>query len=290
MLRRLLAAVVGIALAGTISGCAAPNSSSAPAPSGVPTPTSTESFGGADGSEELIVRFGETELRVGSMASAENLEPVPADLPSVVADDIFVFVGPAGWTLTAMQFTGDPYQCDERSIEPEQRSLGGGWWAIRPLGPQGEYTLLLTAGSGPGLPLGGEVGAASAYLALETTTDRALPDPAATLDVSAIEGEGSIGLYVAGLTESPATSSATVTFTTADGAADPVILAATGDCNLTGELSFAADLSASEANALADGRFDYDIELVLDGETYTASGVEQDANALGHPTFTPALP
>lgn len=290
MLRRLLALVVGIAVAGTVAGCAAPNSLSAPAPSGVPAPTRTESFEQSGEGEQLVVRSGETELHVESMDAAVNLGPVPADLPAVVADDIYVFVRPAGWTLTAMQFTGDPYECGERSIEPEQRDLGGGWWAIRPLGPQGEYTLLLTAGSGPGLPLGGEVGAASAYLALETRTDRALPPPAATLDVSAIEGEGAVGLYFAGLTESPDTSSATVTFTTADGATTPVVLAPTADCNLTGELSFSADLGESESNALADGPFDYDIELVLDGQTYVAGGVAQDANTIADPTFTPALP
>ena len=70
--------------------------------------------------------------------------------------------------------------------------IGGGWWAIQSDRPGGHLHASAQPASGPGLPPGGEVGAA-AYLTLETRADRPLPQPAATLDVIAIEDEPGIG-------------------------------------------------------------------------------------------------
>ena len=238
-MRRRLSAVILITAVVLLAGCARPNSLSDPPPTGVPTPSDTESFGTPSGDNDLVIRYDDAELHVASMDAAVNLESIPGDVPSVVADDLYVFVRPAGWTLSAMQFTGEPFECGERSLEPEQAEIGGGWWAVSPVGPAGTYTLQLSAGSGPGLPAGGEVGATGAYLTLETTTDRPLPQPAATLDVVAIEDEpGTVSLNIIGLADSPETASATVVLTGSGG--QPVTSTPAeheGDCAMAGDVS-----------------------------------------------------
>ena len=281
--------IVAIAL---LAGCARPNSLSTPPPTGVPTPSTTESFGAPSADDDLVIRHGDTELHVASMDAAVNLDPIPDDVPSVVADDLYVFVSPAGWTLSAMQFTGEPYECGERALEPEQDDIGGGWWAIRPVGPAGTYSLRLSAGSGPGLPLGGDIGATGAYLTLETTTDRPLPQPAAALDVAAIENEpGSVSLALIGLSDSPESVSATVVLTGSDGRS----VTATperrdGDCTMAGDVSLHAELTVDEVSTLGDAPYGYDIDLMLDDTAYQASGTTQEDGGLGTPSFTPALP
>lgn len=281
-----------IALVALLAGCASPNSLSDPAPSGIPTPSTTESFGTPSGDNDLVIRYNDTELHIASMDAAVNLDPITDALPSIVADNLYVFVRPAGWTLSAMQFTGEPYECDERSLEPVQDDIGGGWWTIRPVGPAGTYTLQLSAGSGPGLPLGGEVGAAGAYVTLQTMTDRPLPPPAATIDVVAIENEpASVSLTITGLSDSPDSVSASVVLT--GSGEQPVTSTPTpqdGDCAMTGDVSLYSELTDDEISSLGEAPYRYDIDLVLDGATYTATGTTPEDGALGTLSFTPALP
>ncbi|BDV31047.1 hypothetical protein [Microbacterium terricola] len=288
--RRLLI-FVPLTLVAALAGCASPFALSDPAPSGVPTPAVTESFGSPTGDDALVVRYDDTELHIASMDAASNLETIPDDLPSLRAEDVYVFVPQAGWTLSAAQFTGEPYECDEWSLTPEQTDLGGGWWAVRPVGQAGDYTLQLSAASGPGLPLGGEVGAVGAYIALQTTTDRPLPPPVATLDVLASDDEpGSVSVSLIGLSVSPAEVTSTVTLTGPDGDRVTVAPASPADtCNAAGDELLTAELSVADAETLGDVPYDYDIELTLDGQTYRATGslAEGMGDAL---EFAPPLP
>ncbi len=280
--RRFAAAlVVGAALA--LSACAAPQSAGPAAPDEVPTPARTEYFGDpVDNS--FVVRYGDTELHLAPLGEDQLDSPLRAERPAVAADELYVFIGPSGRTLGATQLTGeDPRRCGQRAAAPELNELGDGWWSVRPIGPAGEHTLVLDAWSPEG-----EVMSMTAYIALQTSQDRPLPPPVTSLSMVAYENEpGWVELNVHGLLESPDTLSAALTLTSEDGTKVSVALSPVSGCRALGDVQLKADLSAADAG-IVTGQFDYDLELVRDGETHRAHGSGSSVETLS-PAFTPGL-
>jgi len=284
------APVVVLAAVLALAGCAVPHSLADTPPSGVPTPLETRSFGDM-GEHFLVVRSGNEELRLASLERPIDDPGLPTDHPDVRGDDLFVFVRPAGWPLWAEQFTGAPYECGERTYEPEVAELGGGWWRVSPIGPAATYTLHLSAGSGPGLPPGGETGSMEALLTVETTKNRPTPAPFASLDLMVVPGEEStVTLDISHLAASPSEATATATVT-GDGAPVTVQLQS-GEfaCPPGGSAFLVARMDAAAAAALGDGPLQYDITLDLDGTSRHATGTIDDGNTPVELRFTPALP
>lgn len=273
-----------------LSGCAAPHSLDATPPEGVPTPTATETYGVATDENVLVVRTGSDELRLATMSEAEMFEDPPAGIPTIAGDEVFVFVRAAGWPLFVEQLADVPGGCGPRAYEPSLSELGGGWWKVAPVGPAGEYTMRLSAASGPGLPPGGEVGMVAAYVGWKTTTGTVVP-ATANLDVSIFPGEpGRIIVTVAGMSTSPEIVTGAVRVTDDAGVSSTVTLATPDDdnCIQPGDLFLVGEMAAGEQDALEDHSFTFDVTLNLDGTIHRATGVtETNGSAL---EFSPALP
>lgn len=282
----LAVAAVSVAL---LTGCAAPHSVDATPPDGVPTPDATAAFDVGEDENFLVVRAGTEEIRLGDSEVAYMFEPAPADIPAIASDEVYVFVRPAGWTLDVAQLEDVSGGCGYRTLEPETTDLGGGWWKTTPVGAPGEYTMRISAGSGPGLPFGGEVGATSAYVRWTTSTGTAIPATAG-LDVSIFPGEpGRISVTAERMSITPASIAATATVTDDEGVSSTVTLATPDDiCVQPGDLFLEGDMAAGERDAIDDHSYAYDVTLTLDGVTYRATG----NTATNHSAleFTPALP
>lgn len=89
-----------------------------------------------------------------------------------------MFARQSGWSLWAEQ-RGEDSGCGPETFEPVVTDLGGGWHRVTPVGPAGEYDLWLNAASGPGLPLGGTVGATQSFVTAadgsQATAELAVP-------------------------------------------------------------------------------------------------------------------
>ncbi len=284
----LLAPLVLVSL--LLGGCATPHSLTDPPPDGVPTPSSTVSFGDVSG-DFLVVRAGDTEVRLANITGPADDPEQSKGIPVIVGDDVFVFVRAAGWPLYAEQFTGIPWECGERSYAPEVENLGRGWWRVNLIGPAARYSLHLSAGSGPGLPIGGETGSLEAIVAVETVSDRAVPPPFASLDFQFFEGgESTLILDLSYLTDTPAHASASVVIT---GDGPPLEMELTLDewaCPPSGAVMFLDRLSEDVVAALGDGELHFDVTVVLDGVSHRASSVLAERQYPMQMLFTPALP
>ncbi len=273
-----------------LTGCAVPHSLTDPAPSGVPTSTVTETIGQPSGNY-FVVRAGDTELHLEPLTVGVEDPRFPTTYPAVRGDDLFVFVRPAGWPLFAQQYTGAPLACDERTYALVTDDLGGGWWRVSPIGPAGSYTVTLDAGSGPGLPLGGETGGMASVLTVETSIDRPFPGPHASLDFPLIDGVGSdIVLFVTGLSDTPTEASASLTVTGEGAPWQTDLPVWESACPDAGEVSFLARVDAGTVAALGTGPLQYDVTLELDGVTHRARAERTDDNSPVALSFAPALP
>ncbi len=284
--RVLLAALVLVAL--PLSGCAVPHSFEAAAPEGVPSPTATQQVG-SPREDDLVVRYGDTELRLETLPEDAFFEGAPDGSPVVASDEVYVFVRQAGWWFTAEQ-RGDDAGCGPHRYEPVVTDLGGGWHKVSRVGPAGDYDLWLSGASGPGLPLGGKVGVAQGFVKWQTQTSTELESIAA-LDVThGIDGDGSASISVFNLGSVPDAVEATVTLRGASGKTITVH-PATPDwaCDQPGDLTLASTLTGDEENDLGEEGIAYTVELVLDGVTHMASGQARTSQS-NDLSFTPALP
>lgn len=284
--RVLLAALALLAL--TVSGCAVPHSLDASAPAGVPSPTATQQIG-SPGKDDLVVRYGGTELRLESLPDDAYYTAAPDGSPFVAADELYVFVRPAGWWFSAEQ-RGEDVGCGPHAYEPVVTDLGGGWHKVTRVGPAGDYDLWLSGASGPGLPIGGTVGASHSFLKWQTQTSTEL-EKIAALDVTrGIDGDGSVSLWLYELGATPESVEATVTLRGPSGETITV-RPTTPDwaCDQPGDLTLAAPLTGDQETAIGEEGIDYTVDLVLDGVTYTASG-EARTSQSNDLAFTPALP
>ncbi len=285
--RRLTAAGALLAFTGlTLAGCAIPASIDR-APDAVPKPAATQAIG-TPGEDDLIVRYGDTELRVEDLGEAAYYDPAPVGAPVIDSDDVYVFVRPAGWTFFAEQ-RGVDNGCGALTYEPETTELGDGWYKVTPVGEAAEYDLYLTAGSGPGLPLGGTVGAARAVAKWQTTKSTDV-EASAWIDVAAFpDEEGYVRVGVADLPEHPETMTASATLTSGGKTVKVDLMPPDWACDRVGDLTLDAVLTDDEAKILEGEDHTFTVELVLDGVAHTATG------STGSPyynelSFTPALP
>lgn len=231
------------------------------APDGVPSPVATE-VAGFPALDDLIVRTADTELRLESLPEEAGYAGMPDD------------VG-----------------CGPDLSEPEITDLGRGWWKVANRSEADTYALWLQAGSGPGLPIGGTVGSSQAYVRWTTTTTFDVP-ATSSLDVTASpDGEGgSVELHLRDVTSPLTAVAATIALRGEGGGVDLQLAIPDWACDQPGDLTLFSRLSPSQMATLGeDGAVDYDVELVLDGTTYTASGSADGASS-AEPTWTPGLP
>jgi len=289
---RSVAAVAAL-LVGTIalSGCISTGPKNLDdAPDGVPSPVATE-VAGFPALDDLIVRTADTELRLESLPEEAGYAGMPDDVPAITGDDLYVFVRQDGWMLFAEQRGGDVVGCGPDLSEPEITDLGKGWWKVANRSEADTYALWLQAGSGPGLPIGGTVGSSQAYVRWTTTTTFDVP-VTSSLDVTASpDGEGgSVELHLRDVTSPLTAVAATIALRGEGGGVDLQLAIPDWACDQPGDLTLFSRLSPSQMATLGeDGAVDYDVELVLDGTTYTASG-RADGASSAEPTWTPGLP
>lgn len=298
MHRRIaLAAAALIAATSLLSACAtAPRTPTEP-PGAVPQPTATTVHGdaGAGAPPPFQIRYDESELILAPSSwcyrngCADGLDMDPPSVGS--PEELLVFLPVAGFThLSASQVSGERFACDSRTLDAEVEEVGDGWWRVRPLGPADDYTLDLFA-------TGDGAGDMAASLRWTTTSDGPLPEASSSL-VLIVDHDGAPDSYglefsVRDLAETPTEYAATITVTAANGKSLTLDAVPADFCSGAGSIFFdGPDEPGVAAAALGDFPFRYDVELVLDGETYTAtaeySGAEED---LAVPLeFTPALP
>jgi hypothetical protein len=274
-------AAMAALLAMSLASCAAPRSAD-PAPEGVPTPVETIGSATVDaGPPPFLVRFDDTELRVApttwSLDGNADTGAV-SDAPSVGDPDVlYVFVPVSGWsTVSAVQYTGsDAFSCDGLAYDAAVEDLGGGWAAVRPTGPSGQYTLELFSASGPGSGMFSPIG--EMYGHLRWNVSSGIPVPPATASVSLVaDSAGTIeawDLIVEIVNLDPPTTdiSAEVTVTSAEGNSlvlrpEPTDLCVGQAVNLN--LPFT---ETQEVLALGGAPFTYDVRLTIDGVTYNGS-------------------
>lgn len=261
------------------------------APDDVPSPVATETAG-TPGADDLVVRSGDTELRLESLPQEAGGSGIPDDAPELTGDDLYVFVRQDGWMLFAEQRGGDVVGCGFDTAEPEVTDLGEGWWKVANRSEADTYALWLTAASGPGLPLGGTVGSSQAYVRWIAPTPHDVPARSA-LDITAYPdaADGSVTLSLWDL-DTPLTAvKATVTIDGEDAESIDVPLSIPDwACDQPGDLTLAGSLSAAQIAKLgANGAFEYTVELYLDGSTYAAEG-DGDTASSAEPMWSPALP
>ncbi|GAA5034179.1 hypothetical protein ACFQRL_14970 [Microbacterium fluvii] len=298
MHRRIRIAVV-VAMIGMLSACSpAPRFDPAPAP--VPTPAATEISGDVSSApESFVVRTADTEVRlapsewsVDDDSGTDEVEPPGLGSP----DEIFVFVPIAGWYLSATQYGGEvAHDCLGPTVEPEIEDLGSGWTAIRPTGPAGDYAIELSASSGPGTGPFSPLGTMTATVQLTTTEDaEQLPEATAWMSLvsetdTGLEA-GDLSIELRSLYPMPAEVSAAVTITAAGGAVATFEPEPTGGCL---DLSFFLVVPFTETAAVAelgDLPYAYDVELVIDGETYTGTAQYSGGDPLVQFEFDRPLP
>jgi len=286
------AAILAVAI-GTIalSGCISLGPKTVDdTPDGVPSPASTETAG-SPAPDDLIVRTADTELRLDSLPEEAGYEGMPDDVPAITGDDLYVFVRQDGWMLFAEQRGGDVVGCGMDVSEPEITDLGKGWWKVANRSEADTYALWLQAASGPGLPIGGTVGSSQAYVKWTTETTFDVP-ATSSLDLTRnSDGDGgSVELHLRDLTTPLNAVKATVALRGGEESVDLPLSIPDWACDQPGDLTLFSRLSPEQMATLGtDDAVDYDVELFLDGTTYTAAGTV-DAASSAEPTWTPALP
>lgn len=275
--RGILILVATATLATALGGCAVPHSLDSTPPSGVPTPSATDTVG-EYGQDDLVVRDGTTELRLAALALDESGDTAGiAPQASVSGDALYVFIRPAGWTLQADQFSGtSQYDCASWHTETTVDDLGGGWWRVEPGGPAGEYQVVLTGSSGPGLPLGGTVGESSALLDWTTSTSNDSPTPTGQ---AAFGGDSGRNLTIAfnGAPLGWTSAASTVTVTGASGVAldlEPAL--DPPNCVGSDSVFFSRDLTADQFSSLGGAPYRFEVGVTVDGTRYRASGRSDD--------------
>ncbi|SDH35718.1 hypothetical protein [Microbacterium sp. 77mftsu3.1] len=258
------------------------------APASVPHPTATKTAG-APGADDLIVRTADTELRLESLPEEAGYEGMPDGAPALTGDELYVFVRQDGWMLFAEQRGGDVVGCGPDLAEPEVTDLGDGWWKVTNRSEADTYALWLHAGSGPGLPMGGTVGASQAYV--EWTTETAFDVPATSaLDITTYgDADGlSITLSLSDV-DTPLTAvKATITAVGDTGSVETELSIPDWACDQPGDLTLHAPLAQEKLNGISEVT-GYTAELYLDGTTYTATG-DINTAASAEPKWSPALP
>lgn len=262
----------------TMGGCtAAPEP-----PGGAPTPTATVEAGPAHSDEvrqtgPFVIRHEATELRLwphtfcfaGGCADGYDADP-----PSVgTASELLVRFDETGFeSLVVEQFSDDDY-CASRTMNAAVTDLGDGWWRVAPVGPAGEYRVMLF--------VQGSAGDAAGDVRWTIPRDLPLPAPSASLTVIA-DHDGrpdsyGIELSVQNLEDTPAEASATITVTAANGKAHTFDARPAEECAGIGALRFtASETEGRAAAALGDFPFAYRVELTIDGVTHVGTGTYPD--------------
>ncbi len=302
-MRRRLTLAALLVMGGMLSACATGQTPGA-APAAIPEPTETivdpNGYGGTapGGPGAYLVRYGTTELQVDPVTycwgngCVDGVDPDPTSVGS--PDEIFVFVPVDEFDRLYVSQRSDDDWCDARYVDSAVTDLGGGWWRVEPRGPADDYIVDLFA-SGDG------AGDMAASIRWATPTDQALPEPTASLaliaDHDGVPDSYGLELAVGNLAASPTDARATITVTAANG--ESMTLEATSSpdaCPGVGALYFdGPDDEALAASKLGDFPFTYDVELVLDGTSYTATATFPDDLVEEHGVdvaleFEPALP
>jgi hypothetical protein len=300
MRRRTALALTAVLIAASAAlvSCASGRGPADP-PGAVPTPTETIVHGdaGSSGPPPFVVRYDRTELQLAPVSWCYRTgcaDGFDEDPPSVGSpDEVLVFVPvPTFVTLSASQSSGERWSCDSRMLEAAVEDLGGGWWAIHPQGPVDDYAIDLFAS--------GDGGDMFATFRWTTTVDAPLPDPVASLALIA-DHDGrpdSYGLEfsVSNLSATPDEVSATITVTADNGRSLTFEAHPAEHCAGEGALFFdEPDAEALAASKLGDFPFTYDVTLMLDGVTHTATAIFPDDVSEEHGVavpleFAPALP
>lgn len=214
----------------------------------------------------------------------------PTESPDVGGVDRVAFDFPLdGWTFEA-QFERVGVECPRRQLVPVAQT-GDRRYLVRPAGFAGTYDVTLF-GRGNG----------DLFVTFRWTTphDGPLPVPTGRLALIA-DHDGrpdsyGVELELSGLRSTPATASAAVTVTAANGRSLTLAPERVGACLGEGAVYWnGPEATGREAAALGPAPFRYDVVVVLDGARHTASSVwPRDVIEGFEPsvrlTFSPPLP
>lgn len=149
---------------------------------------------------------------------------------------------------------------------------------LEPHGPAGTYDVTLFGRGGPGAEPGGDLFVTFRWT---TTKDGPLPEPSATTSILA-DHDGAVDSYgvelgAAHLATTPTTATASVVVSAANGEAVTLDLSRMPSTCDDGSVSFRdAPALGLQAATLGPPPFRYDVTLVLDGVTYTATATWPD--------------
>lgn len=181
-----------------------------------------------------------------------------------------------------------------RSVQGRVEPIGRHTFRVRPAGPAGDWHVDLF-GRGPD---GGDVIVTFAWT---TTADGDYPD-AATGQAAVLAGnDGELTSYgvelgLRDLDRTPASATASIEVTADDGRSTTLDLGRPDEAWQAGTVSWRApERLGLRAAALGGSRFTYTVRVVLDGTTYTGTGVwpddtDEDITPAVPLTFTPPLP
>ena len=130
-------------------------------PAAVPTPTATVTHGDFDGKPgrppPFLVRYDGVELQLAAVTfctvgptsgvCADGSDPNPPSIGSPA--EFFVYVPMAGLDELVVTLS-DVTPVDSPGVNAQTKSLGGGWWSVRPAGPSGERAVVISATSSHG--------------------------------------------------------------------------------------------------------------------------------------------
>jgi len=308
--RRVATALAAAGVLALLAGCAGAEGPQpvggevgGPAPAGVPSPTATASHGAWPGEQDLdqpppfevrtddvvLSLYAHTFCHGSGCADGADEDPPSVGSPAT----LFVRVPVDAFTELSASLHADDDLCDGRAVEAAAAPLGGGWWAVTPRGPAGEYRLsLFAAGDGSGDMVGDVL--------WTTPGDVALPAPTASLVLLADhDGEPDsygLELSVRDLPATPAEASARITVTAANGRSATIEAERATECVGEGALFFdGPDDEARAAARLGDFPFTTRVALVLDGVEHVATATYPDDEIPGaEPSvaldFSPPLP
>ena len=202
--------------------------------------------------------------------------PEPGALPEAGSPDSVEFRFAVPETQFSATFLAIRDGCRPR-YEGTVVDLGDGRYSLAPVGPSGRYEVTVRAAAPEGEAYG--------TFLWTTPVDGPLGGPLAEMSLvwkprGKIEGQG-FSMRIEHLADSPRSVSATVTATASNGASmtfDAGRVREVGGCPQDGYAWFWEDKRriADEVAALGPEPFRYDVELVLDGEAYSASATWPD--------------
>ncbi len=217
----------------------------------------------------------------------------PVDIGSPGELRVFVPVPELELAVFLREASGPgPDPCAGRGFAAPVEDLGDGWYLLRPFGPAGSYDVELFA-SGDGDMVG----------AVRWTTPEAGPSPTPSARLALIaDNDGApdsygLELSVDDLESAPATASATIEVTAANGRSLTFdATRATDTCQGADTVYFdGPDAKAKEAARLGGFPFTTTVTLTLDGVAHTATATYPDDEIEGNEPsvaleFEPALP